>query len=373
MMHDQQAPKVVVNEDYVDLRRKSSRKTIESSKRSHVSSSSQHNESNYLQTNGLRHEKELINCALKKLATSYTTNLNKHQKQGTPSVNQLRVKEKSMIEPTRQKRHSISHEGSGLKSQSDISFCNVLKKNQDNSGIFRRKCSVTNISEPEVTSVKTVSKNTGHIEKKCASKKDENRRHSRHQRAKSKDFNDYHATTYVDRKLSESYCPNKTIEWKRSWTLPVFTPKTESKRKNADADNFDRTTYLYDDGTDIDSACLQSDKNKIIGQEPCTSMVGTLCTMAFEKQFMVLLFIIGSLCGFLLVSLCIWLLFGNELLDVLLKPRPKQYRIAKYFNYLGNGITRIITAIFGKIGQVLVMPVQQVYQPTDNIWPLNRL
>ncbi|CAH1981804.1 unnamed protein product [Acanthoscelides obtectus] len=89
----------------------------------------------------------------------------------------------------------------------------------------------------------------------------------------------YHATTYVDRKLSESYCPNKTIEWKRSWTLPVFTPKTESKRKNADADNFDRTTYLYDDGTDIDSACLQSDKNKIIGQEPCTSMVGTLCTM----------------------------------------------------------------------------------------------
>nr|CAI5845969.1 unnamed protein product [Callosobruchus analis] len=37
--------------------------------------------------------------------------------------------------------------------------------------------------------------------------------------------------------------------------------------------------------------------------------------MAFEKQSVVLLFIGGSLCGFLLVSLCIWLLFGNELID----------------------------------------------------------
>nr|CAI5865732.1 unnamed protein product [Callosobruchus analis] len=106
-------------------------------------------------------------------------------------------------------------------------------------------------------------------------------------------------------------------------------------------------------------------------QEPCTSMV-ILCTMAFEKQFMVLLFIGGSLCSFLLVSLCIWLLFGNELMDILLKPRPR-YSISKHFNYLGNQIIHIITTTFEKLGKVLVLPAQQVYQPTYNLWTLNRL
>nr|CAI5862990.1 unnamed protein product [Callosobruchus analis] len=77
--------------------------------------------------------------------------------------------------------------------------------------------------------------------------------------------------------------------------------------------------------------------------------------MAFEKQFMVLLFIGGSLCSFLLVSLCIWLL------------------ISKHFNYLGNQIIHIITTTFEKLGKVLVLPAQQVYQPTYNLWTLNRL
>nr|CAI5845967.1 unnamed protein product [Callosobruchus analis] len=104
---------------------------------------------------------------------------------------------------------------------------------------------------------------------------------------------------------------------------------------------------------------LQTDRNEIMDQEPCTPMVITLCTMAFEKQFM-LVFIVGSLCGFLLVSLCIWLLFGNELVDILLKPRPKEYRITKYFNYLGNQIIHIITTLFEKLGKVLELPAQQV-------------
>nr|CAI5862690.1 unnamed protein product [Callosobruchus analis] len=67
-------------------------------------------------------------------------------------------------------------------------------------------------------------------------------------------FEVYHEANYVGPKLSESYCPNKTIEWKRSWTLPVFSPKSQSKQKQTPGDTCDRTTYLYDDGTDIDSS-----------------------------------------------------------------------------------------------------------------------
>nr|CAH7733454.1 unnamed protein product [Callosobruchus chinensis] len=44
-----------------------------------------------------------------------------------------------------------------------------------------------------------------------------------------KNFEVYHAANYVDPKLSESYCPNKIIEWKGSWTLPVFLPKKQIK------------------------------------------------------------------------------------------------------------------------------------------------
>nr|CAH7723805.1 unnamed protein product [Callosobruchus chinensis]CAH7727028.1 unnamed protein product [Callosobruchus chinensis] len=94
--------------------------------------------------------------------------------------------------------------------------------------------------------------------------------------------------------------------------------------------------------------------------------------MALGKQFVVLLFIVGSLCGFSLASLCIRQLFGNQLLDILLKPRPKEYRITKYFNYVGNQIVHIITTIFDKLGKVLVLPSHKVYQPLDNLWTLNR-
>nr|CAI5862884.1 unnamed protein product [Callosobruchus analis]CAI5865327.1 unnamed protein product [Callosobruchus analis] len=96
-------------------------------------------------------------------------------------------------------------------------------------------------------------------------KKDDN--HRQHQRAKSRtttrrnmsdklniqnNFEVYDEANYVGPKPSESYCPNRTIEWKRSWTLPVFSPKSQSKEKQTPGD----TTYLYDDGTDIDSSFL---------------------------------------------------------------------------------------------------------------------
>nr|CAH7740893.1 unnamed protein product [Callosobruchus chinensis] len=270
-----------------------------------------HNASAYLQTNGLRHEEELINCGLKKLAIR-------------------------------------------LKGTFDISLCNSPKKSRENDSNACKNSSVVHLYHFEAKTVKSTSK------------KDEKRR--QHQRGKSKDINEkqqesgdlnvqknfevYHAANYVDPKLSESYCPNKIIEWKGSWTLPVFLPKSKSKLKHTSSDNFDRTTHLHDG----DSNFLQTSKNKTMDQEPCTSMVSTLCTMALGKQFVVLLFIVGSLCGFSLVSLCIRQLFGNQLLDILLKPRPKEYRITKYFNYVGNQIVHIITTIFDKLGKVLVLP-----------------
>ncbi|VEN58427.1 unnamed protein product, partial [Callosobruchus maculatus] len=286
-MQDQRAPKVVVNEDYLDLR-DDPQKFVASTKRSHNSSNTPHNASTYLQTNGPRYEKELINSGLKKLATTYTANVNKIQKQGTNS--KLRVREKTMIDGM--DNRYASQESSVFKSQSDVSFCNSPKKSRDNDSNVRRNTSVVHLYQSEM---KPVNKNAIKNESKGSktSKNSDNRRH--HQRAKSKDYNEkqqksgdlnvqkdfevYHAANYIDPKLSESYCPNKRMEWKRSWTLPVFSPKSQSNKQQTSGDNFDRTTYLYDDGTDIDSSFLQTDRNKIMDQEHCTSMVSTLCTM----------------------------------------------------------------------------------------------
>nr|CAI5868476.1 unnamed protein product [Callosobruchus analis] len=154
-----------------------------------------------------------------KLATTHTANVNKIQRQATTS--KLRVREKSMTIVTKVQ----------CLSRSLIYFCNSPRKSRDNDSNVRRNTSET-ASESEI--------------------EDTTRRNMSDKLNIQNNFEVYDEANYVGPKPSELYCPNRTIEWKRSWTLPVFSPKSQSKEKQTPGD----TTYLYDDGTDIDSSFL---------------------------------------------------------------------------------------------------------------------
>nr|CAI5845966.1 unnamed protein product [Callosobruchus analis] len=228
-----------------------------------------------------------------KRATTYTANVDMIQRQATTS--KLRVAKVQCLS----------------RSLIRISSCNSPRKSRDNDSNVRRNTSVVHLYQTESKSVKQVNKNINISESKGskASKKDDSRRQQ--QRAKSKNYHE---------------------KKQRSWTLPVFSPKSHTKQKQTPGDNFDQTTYFYMMmGHIIDSSFLQTDRNEIMDQEPCTSMVITLCTMALERQFMVMVFIVV------------------------------------------NQIIHIITTLFENLGKVLELPAQQVYQPVDNLWTLNRL
>nr|CAI5851266.1 unnamed protein product [Callosobruchus analis] len=293
MVQDQRAPKVVVNEDYLDLK-DDPQKFLAGSKRGHNST--------------MIHTIHQLIC----------------------------------------KQMRRRHEGSVLKSRSDISFCDSPRKGRDNDSNVCRNASVVHLYQTEAKSVKP-SKGSK------TSKKGDNYRQD--QRAKWKYYNGkkqksdklntqnnfeaYHAANYVDPKLSESYCPNKTIEWKRSWTLSVFSPKCQSKQKQTPADNFDRTTYLYDDGTDIDSSILQTDRTR--------SWMKDLVHL-WSAHFVLWLWKSNS--WYCCLSLVAYVTFYCSPLHMIL---------------------HIVTTIFERFGKVLVLPAQQVYQPRDNLWTLNRL
>ncbi|KAJ8936035.1 hypothetical protein NQ318_015441, partial [Aromia moschata] len=135
-------------------------------------------------------------------------------------------------------------------------------------------------------------------------------------------------------------------------------PRLLNQDKDRDGDNFDRQTYLYDDGTEIDSVYVEDHQKDFC--------------KALQQQCMTILYMGGSMCGVVLVSLLIWFIFGYDFFDIFLRPQEIQDNgITYYFKYLGGGIIYFITSIFRTIGNVLTMPTQQVYQsaPEHYRWP----
>lgn len=53
------------------------------------------------------------------------------------------------------------------------------------------------------------------------------------------------------------------MPWKRTWTIPVFSHKSSMLNGCKNLDHTDRQTYLYDDGTEIDSTYVEEKQKQI--------------------------------------------------------------------------------------------------------------
>lgn len=315
-----------------------------------------------LNNEGLGYKKELINCGLKKLAKFYNATANVYQRQNNSvKVRQTgKLKEKSNTDPRFRKIVVISQEKDQLKSQSDFSlkardpgtFVQCLSPNS--TSIIQTKK-----SEFIDNKIETV------INKYTMTKADERegRPVTAGQRSRSQSRTRSICKEYkklADPRLCEKYSVLK-MPWQKSWTLPAFTTKSPSRVKYDNLDNSDRQTYLFDDGTEIDSLYLEEKKTNVCGKTP-------------HKQCMLILFVFGSVCGILLVSLLIWFIFGNNFFSTFFKPRKiKEGALKKSFKLLGGGLVYFITKIIEKLGYVLALPTQKIYQsePEYYRWPIN--
>ncbi|XP_074042478.1 uncharacterized protein isoform X2 [Leptinotarsa decemlineata] len=367
---------IPVNEEYLDLRKcpennkisskKSLAETIASRRRNSASI-----RKSALRADGLRYEKELINCGLKKLVTSYNATASMYERKNSPAPKRkISLRENSMCDP-RFRRLVVPEEKVCLKSQSELSMLprklNV-EPNCPSTPVFQSK-KTSNIeigeelSRVEPTKNKcTMTKNVEDCESKALSPR------VTHQRSKSRDFYRYMSANspvestlvatplqqlnkptdrYVDCRLQEKYSVLK-MPWRRTWTIPVFSPKSTSTYNKHGGDNFDRQTYLYDDGTEIDSSYMEGQNKQF--------------SNAIQNQCVTLFLIGGSVCGILLVSLLIWLVFGHNLLHYLFTPRETDHSMKAHIKYVAGGIINLVTTFFHVIGTVLTIPTHQVYQ-----------
>lgn len=76
------------------------------------------------------------------------------------------------------------------------------------------------------------------------------------------------------------------------------------------------------------------------------------------SQLMAILFVLGAACGIFLASILIYLIFGNNLIQIFFKPREApEPGFKSYFKVLGGSIIYVITSIFSTVGRVLSIPV----------------
>lgn len=320
-----------------------------------------------MNSEGLRYEKELINCGLKKLANSINTTVNTYpQHNAARNRKKGKLRERSATNPRLRKVAVVPHEKSQLKSHSDYSL--AARDQEDDIKV----CCTNHQSTPAIQT-----KRNGQIETKPE--------HfvSKYTMTKPNDLNE--GLTFISKKKRsvpplehpsdneesvkaqeimgfEKLKVLKKEPYRRSWTLPEWKMQSRYDRVEETTDkNSDRQTYLYDDGTEIDSEYIQEKQQQFNNRTP-------------HKQCIVILFFCGSVCGILLVSLLIWFMFGNNLLSLFLKPRKvSQGGVSKSFKYLGGGLIYILTRIFENVGYLLALPTQKVYQsePEYYRWPIN--
>ncbi|XP_072387878.1 uncharacterized protein [Diabrotica undecimpunctata] len=309
-------PKVTVNDDYIDLRNfdesharnrgnSMSRKSPNRKNKSSIKSL-------YLKDEHLQKDKELINHGLKNLVTTYNktkTRLEKNnQPRRIPCLNKKlpsEIRYTSCLEKPTDDQHSF-------KSKSDTS-------------LNRDKIPIRNVSSSAPISLSTT---------KCVVQTPyQNGR-------KSNDC----LNRPIDPRLKEKYSILHIPCVKRSWSIPIFSSKT-SLHGNKCNDNVDRQTYLYDDGSEIESTYLTQKTNF---NKEC------------PREFTIVLFTMGAVCGILLASLLIYIIFGNDILHVFFKQRePPDASIKSYVKYVGGGLIYIITRFFKVMGEVLSIPVNK--------------
>lgn len=286
-----------------------------------------------------------------------------YQRQNNP----IYVKKKSKIhdqlstDPRFRKVVTVPQEKTQLKSQSEFSLParspgTVVKCMSPNSTpvIQAKKTLHIEQGDEPVVNKYTMTKQDDVIDGLTINPRTRSRSQSK-TRCKSREFK-----KLADPRLCEKYSVLR-VPWQRSWTLPAFAVKPSLVGKDDLLDHSDRQTYLYDEGTEMDSLYLEDKQTN-------------MCGKTLHKQCMLFLFFCGTICGILLVSFLIWFVFGNNFIGSFFKPRKvEEGRITRSFKFLGGGLIYVITRIFESLGYVLALPTQKVYQsePEYYRWPIN--
>ncbi|CAH1101423.1 unnamed protein product [Psylliodes chrysocephalus] len=377
-MQVNQKPKITIDEDYLDLRDQS--ETLDSKKSSTGQrSSSRKNKSPVrtlnLKNEGLHYEKDydpsrLINCGLRKLVTSYNNTANQHQR--SYGAKRKNWNTAHTCDPRFQRYVENEHKQC-LKSQSELSVIKTLNmepvssstplfNNSNNSpnenskekeSAKNRTTQLSNNDSKEFLEVpikksvkKQISGETDNIEKNVTT---------------INGVNTYKAVANdplkrnIDPRLKNKYSILKKGPWKRSWTIPVFASKYNLTNKNH-CDDSDRQTYLYDDGSELDSSYVEGKHKQFVKK-------------GIPSQLMAILFVLGAACGIFLASILIYLIFGNNLIQIFFKPREApEPGFKSYFKVLGGSIIYVITSIFSTVGRVLSIPTVNVYEPAEHKW-----
>ncbi|CAG9864263.1 unnamed protein product [Phyllotreta striolata] len=320
-----QSPKITINEDYLDLREQS-----ESFKNPLRSGAAWKRKKSTgvapnLPNEGLQHEKELIDYGLRKLVTSYNNNKKSYA-----------TKRKNYANHT-----NIGYEQKDyMKAQSELSVHNNSAVSSNNSSTFAKK-------------------NKKDCELDYTHKTSQKRSYS-----KSKDdnidtevgtidgINTYRTAENTDARLKDKYTIlRKTPTWKRSWTIPVFASKynlTNDKELPSD-----RQTYLYDDNSEMDSSYVETRQ-------------GSFAKNKVPNQLIAVLFALGAACGIFLASVLIYLIFGNNLVQMFFEPKKIPERGP--MDYL-KPILYAITSFFSTVGRILSLPAASVNEPSRTKFP----
>ncbi|XP_072387877.1 uncharacterized protein [Diabrotica undecimpunctata] len=364
-------PKVTVNDDYIDLRNfdesharnrgnSMSRKSPNRKNKSSIKSL-------YLKDEHLQKDKELINHGLKNLVTTYNktkTRLEKNnQPRRIPCLNKKlpsEIRYTSCLEKPTDDQHSFKS-----KSDTSLNRDKIPIRNVSSSAPISLSKNITYSNAEKVEPFRNKFTMTGNedLNDKIRVLTPSKRKPKPHSRSKSRDC-DIRDTTKcvvqtpyqngrksndclnrpIDPRLKEKYSILHIPCVKRSWSIPIFSSKT-SLHGNKCNDNVDRQTYLYDDGSEIESTYLTQKTNF---NKEC------------PREFTIVLFTMGAVCGILLASLLIYIIFGNDILHVFFKQRePPDASIKSYVKYVGGGLIYIITRFFKVMGEVLSIPVNK--------------
>ncbi|KAF7278196.1 hypothetical protein GWI33_008690 [Rhynchophorus ferrugineus] len=161
---------------------------------------------------------------------------------------------------------------------------------------------------------------------------------------------------WKDKRLTEKYSLLQ-VPWKRSRTFPLFSVSSSMKTAvdNVPENSSDKKTYLYDDGSEIDSTYfdakrLLSDSHRV------------------QSHWLTLLQLSSYLCALLITSLLIWLLSDNSLFSVMVMPKQPENPLKKFLKLFGGGALNLFTRFIRLFGTVLAIPTQDLYQPNPDLW-----
>ncbi|KAL1502255.1 hypothetical protein ABEB36_007422 [Hypothenemus hampei] len=344
--------KIIYDDDYINFR-----ENFQSTLNDHYSlNKNEHNDKNK------NIENEAVQTALKKLAKTYNYNSKYCKKRHKKSEN--------TFSPTVEQSISARQDVEFQKSRSEL-MTSIKKKKSQNlvlspairnlQGTNKREkieprkntCTKTKVSECEKNNSKEIITDES-LEKLI----------DELTIRKSSQMNNklLRNPLWKDRNVIRK-CSMLTVPWKRSHTMPVCSTKPSAiARKEYStklAKTLDDKTYLYDDGTDIDSVYFQLKQS--------TNIKG------MQFQLLTVLNVCSYICAFLILTLLAWFLMGSKLYKMFLPETPPNpwTKHLKYLKYISGGIFHTISNIIKFVANLFAIPTDQLYRPPseNRNWP----